>query len=76
MPQFRVDSSQMPFEPRVRELSERLAHCHDEAVALKIAQELQSALHEEIERLREKVAGMPLLDIRKGNKSGSTDEQS
>jgi len=35
--------------------------CDDDVLPLKLAQELQSVLHEEIERLREKVSGMPLL---------------
>ena len=52
----------MPFEARARDLSARLAKCEDEVLSLKLAHELQSVLHEEIERLREKVAGIPLLD--------------
>lgn len=60
--------TEMPFEARVRDLSERLAECEDEGLSLKLAQELQSVLHEQIERLREKVAGIPLLD--KGRKDG------
>lgn len=55
----------MPFEARVRTLSEQLANCSDESLSLKLAQELQSVLHEEIERLREKVAGMSLLNKEK-----------
>jgi hypothetical protein len=61
----------MPFEARVRDLSERLTHCEDEVLSLKLAEELHGVLHEEIERLRDKVAGMPLLDGRRTNKRGS-----
>jgi hypothetical protein len=51
----------MPFETRIRELSERLAQCRDDAESLTLIQELQAVLHERIQQLREKVAGLPLL---------------
>jgi hypothetical protein len=54
----------MPFELRIRELSEQLASCRDDAKSLKLAQELQDVLHERIEQLREKVAGLPLIGAR------------
>jgi predicted alpha-1,6-mannanase (GH76 family) len=50
----------MPFEARIRELSEELANCNNER-ALKIALELQSLIHERIEQLRAQVDGLPLL---------------
>ena len=55
----------MPFEARVRDLSDRLASCEDDVLSLRLAQELQKVLHEEIQRLREKVAGMSVLHKRK-----------
>jgi hypothetical protein len=51
----------MPFEHRIRELSEQLANCTDNATALNLARELQAVLHERIEQLREKTTGLPLL---------------
>ena len=51
----------LPFEHHIRDLCERLANCEDDALSLKLAGELQVALHDEIERLREKVAGMHVL---------------
>ena len=51
----------MPFETLMRELSERLAHCHDDAAALKLAQELQIVVPEHIEQPRSKTGGLPLL---------------
>jgi hypothetical protein len=53
--------ARMPFELRIRELSEQLASCCDDDRSLKLAQELQNVLHERIEQLREKVAGLPLI---------------
>jgi hypothetical protein len=50
----------MPFEARIRELSEELANCSDER-GLKIALELQTLIHERIEQLRSKLDGLPLL---------------
>lgn len=52
----------MPFEARVRDLSERLASCKDERLSLEIALELQTVLHEQIELLRIKAAGVSLFD--------------
>jgi hypothetical protein len=54
----------MPFETRIRELSEQLAHCHDDAEALKLAQEFQMVVHEHIEQLRSNTKGLPLLQHR------------
>jgi len=51
----------MPFEARIRELSDLLASCDDDAQALELAQELRGVLHERIEQLREKLAGLPLM---------------
>jgi hypothetical protein len=51
----------MPFETRIRELSDQLAKCRDDIQSLKLAQELHAVLHERIQQLREKVAGLPLL---------------
>jgi hypothetical protein len=50
----------MPFEARIRELSQGLANCNDER-GLKIALELQTLIHERIEQLRAKLDGLPLL---------------
>jgi hypothetical protein len=52
----------MPFQARIRELSKHLAECNDDERALKLAQELQAALHEEIEQLRTKAETFPLLN--------------
>jgi hypothetical protein len=52
----------MPFQARVRDLCEQLANSKDEAVSLRLAQELQVVLHEEIELMRSKAIGVPLLD--------------
>lgn len=60
----------MPFESRIRELSEALETCRDDAEALELAQELHAILHERIEQLRGKVAGLPLLALRE-RKSGA-----
>jgi hypothetical protein len=46
----------MPFEARIRELSDQLANCRDDATALSLAQELQAVMHERIEQLRGEVA--------------------
>jgi hypothetical protein len=51
----------MPFGLRIRELSEQLSNCRDDARSLKLAKELQTVLHERIEQLREKAAGLPLV---------------
>ena len=51
----------MPFENRIREISEQLANCPDDATALSLAYELQAVLHERIEQLREKTTALPLL---------------
>ena len=51
----------MPFEFRIRQLSEQLADCQDDALSLKLAQELRDVLHERIEQLRERVAYLPLV---------------
>jgi hypothetical protein len=59
----------MPFEARISELSDKLASCKDESEALKLAQELQAALHERIEQLRTKTSGMALLDKQKNSDS-------
>jgi hypothetical protein len=55
----------MPFEARISELSDKLASCKDDSLALKLAQELQGVLHERIEQLRTKTSGMALLDKQK-----------
>jgi hypothetical protein len=60
MKPFVILLSPMPFEARIRELSEELANCSDER-GLKIALELQTLIHERIEQLRTKVDGLPLL---------------
>jgi hypothetical protein len=54
----------MPFEHRIQELSKQLADCHDDAQSLKLAQELQTLLHERIEQLRSQTEGLPLLTRR------------
>jgi hypothetical protein len=51
----------MPFEARIRELSEKLTGCGDDAEALQLAQELQTLLHEKIEKLRDTVASVGLI---------------
>jgi hypothetical protein len=50
----------MPFEARIRELSEELANCSNER-GLEIALELQTLIHERIEQVRAKLNGLPLL---------------
>jgi len=55
----------MPFELRIRELSEQLASCKDDALALELAQELQRLLHERVEQLRTQTSGLKLLTKRK-----------
>lgn len=52
----------MPFEARITELSDKLRNCKDETESMKIAQELQTILHERIEQLRTKASGIALLD--------------
>ena len=52
----------MPFQARIRGLSKCRAECKDEERSLEFAHELQTALHEEIELMLEKVKGLPLLD--------------
>jgi hypothetical protein len=54
----------MPFEARIRELSEELANCSNER-GLEIALELQTLIHERIEQLRAKLEGLPLLNAPK-----------
>jgi hypothetical protein len=54
----------VPFEARIRELSEELANCTDTERALKIAEELQVLIHERIEQLRGNVSGLPLFTDR------------
>jgi len=56
----RDNAEPMPFEARIRELSDELANCNNER-GLKIALELQSLIHERIEQLRAQVDGLPLL---------------
>jgi hypothetical protein len=51
----------MPFGLRIQELSKQLPECHDEAEAFKSAQELHAVLHEQIEQMRAKVVGLPLV---------------
>ena len=48
----------MPSATRIRELSEQLANCRDDALSRKLAQEL---LHERIEQLRESATALSLL---------------
>jgi hypothetical protein len=55
----------MPFDARIRQLCMRLAECKDDAVALKLAQELHVLLHERIEQMRGDVTGLPLLNRRR-----------
>jgi hypothetical protein len=54
----------MPFEYRIRELSNQLANCRDDAESLRLAQELQQLLHERIEQLRTQAETLPLLTKR------------
>jgi len=51
----------MPSATRIRELSEQLANCRDDALSRKLAQELQELLHEQIEQLRESATALSLL---------------
>jgi hypothetical protein len=51
----------MPFEFRIRELSEQLANCKDDALTLELAKELQQVLHERFEQLRGTARSLPLL---------------
>jgi len=51
----------MPFDARIKELSERLANCGDDAEALQIAQQLQTLLHEKIQQLRDKTAAIAII---------------
>lgn len=62
--------TKMPFETRIRELSEQLGNCRDDVTALKLAQELQAVLHERIEQLRGAVRGLSLL-TRQGQEHGA-----
>jgi hypothetical protein len=55
----------VPFESRIRELSEQLANCKDDTRALELAQELQRLLHERVEQLRTEASSLPLLTKRK-----------
>lgn len=55
----------MPFDSRIRELSEQLANCKDDTRALVLAQELQRLLHESVEELRTQTSSLPLLTKRK-----------
>jgi hypothetical protein len=45
------------IENRIRELFEKLVNSKDDLEALKLAQELQTLLHHQIEQLRTKVFG-------------------
>jgi hypothetical protein len=54
----------MPFEYRIRELSNQLANCRDDAESLRLAQELQQLVHERIEQLRTQAETLPLLTKR------------
>jgi hypothetical protein len=47
----------MSIENRIRELSEKLVNCKDDLEALKLAQELQTLLHGQIEQLRRTLFG-------------------
>ena len=60
----------MPFESRIRQLSEQLANSKDDAQSLKLAHELQILLHERIEQLRLKAVALPLR--RKKSRVGRT----
>lgn len=51
----------MPFESTIRRLSDELIKCRDDGESLRIAQELQTVLHERIQQLREKATALPLL---------------
>jgi hypothetical protein len=51
----------MPFDSRIRELSQQLELCRNDEKALQLAQELHAVLHERIEQLRDKVKSLPLL---------------
>lgn len=46
----------MSVESRIHALSEQLVSCKNDSEALKLAQELQILLHEQIEQLRKKVS--------------------
>ena len=50
-----------PFELRIRELSEQLANSRDDAQSLQLVQDMQALLHERMEQLLSKTAGLSLL---------------
>jgi len=51
----------MPFEARIRDLSEQLANCRDEVKSLELVHELQTVLHEHVEQLRRQTNALRLL---------------
>jgi hypothetical protein len=53
--------NEMPFAARIRELSEQLTTCRDDALSLKLAQELHELIHEQIEQMRERTTTLPVL---------------
>jgi hypothetical protein len=52
----------VPFDKRIKQLSEQLANCQDEQESLELVRELQAVLHEMVEQLRTKASGLPLLN--------------
>jgi hypothetical protein len=51
----------MPFSAKIQELSKQLEECKDDAEASRLAHELHSLIHDQIQLVRQKIAlGYPI----------------